>query len=202
MRLFIAIPLPETVRAELRRQQDGLKSRREAIHWAPDEQLHLTLRFVGETEKHRLEPVVDLLERLAERHRPLDLRLGSPGFFGSERSPRVLWTGLEGELAALETLARRLELGLQGLGFERAPLRFKPHLTLGRVKGCRPDLLAAHLGAPPLPVAFRAGEIRLIESTLKPSGAIHDVLTRHILSASEAAPVARTGNDQLDRKHP
>lgn len=187
MRLFIAIPLPEAVRAQLRRQQDGLKPRREAIAWTKDEQLHLTLRFIGETEKHLVEPVADLLDRLAERHAPLALRLGPPGFFGGERSPRVLWTGLEGDLPALETLARRLELGLQGLGFERAPQRFKPHLTLGRVKACRPDLLAAHLGAPPLPLAFRVEELRLVESTLKPAGAIHDVLTRHILSASGAA---------------
>jgi RNA 2',3'-cyclic 3'-phosphodiesterase len=186
VRLFIAAPLPEVVRAQLRLQQDRLKPRREAVNWVKDEHLHLSLRFLGETDERRVEAVADLLDELALQAAALDLRLGEPGFFGSEHRPRVIWTGLAGQIGALEALARRLELGLQRLGVERSPQRFKAHLTLGRVRSCRPDLLAAHLGAPPLPVGFVLRELRLIQSTLKPTGPIHDVLTRHILTGSKA----------------
>jgi len=186
MRLFIASPLPEGVRAELRLQQDRLKPRREAVVWVRDEHLHLTLRFLGEIEPPLDGSIAALLEELAESAAPLALRLGQPGFFGREDAPRVLWTGLAGQTEALAAFARRLELGLRRLGVEPSPQRFKAHLTLGRVKACRPDLLAAHLSAPPLPLEFALREVRLVRSTLKPDGPVHDVLTRPILTGGGA----------------
>jgi 2'-5' RNA ligase len=184
-RLFIALALPEAVRAELALGRDQLASRRDHVNWVRTEHFHLTLRFLGETEDHVVPELVSLLEDLARRHPPAALRLGGPGLFGSPASPRVLWVGLDGELAGLSALARELERGVRRLGLPPAEQTFKAHLTLGRVKSCRPDLAAAHLAHPPLPVAFHGREIRLLESRLRPEGPDYHVLTRHILMGRE-----------------
>jgi len=181
-RLFIALALPEPVRAELALTRDQLASRRDRVNWVRTEQLHLTLRFLGETEESLLPDLEAMLDRLAGQHGELALRLGAPGLFGSAASPRVLWVGLDGEVEGLAALARELERGLRRLGLPPAEQAFKAHVTLGRVKACRPDLAAAHLAHPPLPVAFRGRELRLLESRLRPEGPEHHVLTRHILA--------------------
>jgi 2'-5' RNA ligase len=191
-RLFIALALPETVRSELALTRDQLASRRDRVNWVRTEQLHLTLRFLGDTEEGLLPDLETLLDDLAARHGELSLRLGAPGLFGSATAPRVLWVGLDGEVERLQALARELERGLRRLGLPAAEQAFKAHVTLGRVKACRPDLAAAHLAHPPLPVAFRGRELRLLESRLRPEGPEHDVLTRHIL--------ADEGNDSINRR--
>jgi 2'-5' RNA ligase len=184
-RLFIALSLPEEIRAELGRTREQLASRRDRVTWVPDAQLHLTLRFLGETDESRIPELESCLDALAERHKAPALRLGLPGIFGAPEAPRVLWVGLQGELAGLESLVRELESRLRRLGLPPADKGFKPHLTLGRVKACRADLAAAHLAYPPLPLAVRLRELLLVESRLRPSGADHHVLTRHILHESE-----------------
>ncbi|MFA7331441.1 MAG: RNA 2',3'-cyclic phosphodiesterase [Candidatus Delongbacteria bacterium] len=184
-RLFIALALPEEIRAELGRTRDQLASRRDRINWLPREQLHLTLRFLGDVEEAEIPALDAQLEELAARHAPLELKLGLPGIFGPPAAPRVLWVGLAGWLEPLERLVRELESRLRRLGRPPAESGFKPHLTLGRVKQCRADLAAAHLAFPPLPLALRLGHLQLIESRLRPAGAEHHVLTRHILSGNE-----------------
>ena len=184
-RLFIALALPEEIRAELGRSRDQLASRRDRVAWVQGAQMHLTLRFLGELEERWVEALESELEALAERHAAPALRLGAPGIFGSTVAPRVLWVGLNGELDALEALATDLEKRLRRLGLPPAEHGFKAHLTLGRVKACRPDLAAAHLGFPPLPLPMRLRELELIESRLHPEGPEYHVLTRHILQAVE-----------------
>jgi 2'-5' RNA ligase len=180
-RLFIALALPEEVRAELGRTRDQLASRRDRVSWVRDEQLHLTLRFLGDTEDALVPDLERELEELAARHAAPALRLGEPGIFGHADAPRVLWVGLKGELAGLEALAADLEKRLRRLGLPPADHGFKAHLTLGRVKSCRPDLATAHLAFPPLPLELRPRELELIESRLRPDGPEYHVLARHIL---------------------
>jgi len=180
-RLFIALALPMEAKAELARTRGQLASRRDRVTWVRDEHLHLTLRFLGEVEDARVGELADLLEDLAARHAPLDMRLGEPGIFGSPAAPRVLWVGLQGQRAELAALAASLEKGLRRLGLPPADHAFTAHLTLGRVKQCREDLAVAHLRHPPLPVPMRLRELLLVESRLHPTGPEHHVLARHIL---------------------
>ena len=180
-RLFIALALPEEARAELCRTREQLASRRDRVNWVRGEQLHLTLRFLGELEESWIEVLERELEALAMQHQALSMQLGEPGIFGPPSAPRVLWVGLKGDTAALERLAADLEKRLRRLGLPPAEHGFKAHLTLGRVKSCHEDLAAAHLAFPPLPLAMSLRELELIESRLRPEGPEHHVLTRHIL---------------------
>ncbi|MDP2359860.1 MAG: RNA 2',3'-cyclic phosphodiesterase [bacterium] len=180
-RLFIALALPDEVKAELARTREQLASRRDRINWVRDGQLHLTLRFLGETEDRLVPDLERVLEQLAKDHAAPALRLGEPGIFGPPSAPRVLWVGLKGATRDLEALAGSLEKQLRRLGLPPSEHGFKAHLTIGRVKSCRDDLAAAHLRHPPLPLPMRLRELLLIESRLRPEGAEHHVLTRHIL---------------------
>lgn len=184
-RLFIALSLPEAWRQELGRSLEQLASRRDRVSWVRREHLHLSLRFLGETEERFIPLVDDLLAQLARHHAAPLLRLGEPGIFGAPTAPRVLWMGLAGQLRELEELAASLERGLRRLGLPAAEHAFKPHLTLGRVKQCREDLALVHLRHPPLPLEAHLGRLELLESRLRPEGPEYDVLTRHILSTNE-----------------
>lgn len=181
-RLFISLALPESWRRELSLSQEQLASRRDHVNWVRPEHLHLTLRFLGETEEALVPHVDAVLEQLAHSHKAPRLRLGEPGIFGSPALPRVLWVGLTGEMEALNLLARQLERRLRQLGLSPAEHGFKAHLSLGRVKRCREDLAAAHLRHPPLPLEAGLERLELVESLLRPQGPEYHVLTRHILS--------------------
>ncbi len=185
MRLFIACPLPEEVKRELRRQQEALIPRRDQIRWTPVEQLHLTLKFIGEVQDWWVNELGDTLDALCGEHSAFRLRLAEPGYFGSPDAPRVLWTGLSGDTRRLCAFCDLLERDLDGAGLPRSEKRFKPHLTLGRVKQARPGLVRDLLAAAPLNLDCPLREVQLLSSVLKSSGAIHHVLSRHILSESE-----------------
>lgn len=182
-RLFIALALPESWRRELALGQEQLASRRDRVNWVRPEHLHLTLRFLGDTEEERISHLDAALEELAARQRAPRLVLGEPGFFGPPSSPRVLWVGVRGELDKVKTLVHQMERALKALGFPAADHAFKAHLSLGRVKRCREDLAVAHLRHPPLPLEARLERMELVESHLRPEGPEYHVLTRHILSS-------------------
>ena len=185
MRLFIAFPMPEDARRELRRQQEVLIPRRDRIRWTPVEQMHLTLKFIGEVQDWWVDEIAGCLEELCASHHLFRMRLGEPGWFGAPENPRVLWTGLQGEVRRLVAFSDLLERELDRAGLPRSDKRFKPHLTLGRVKQARPELVRDLLAASPLPLECPLRELHLLSSVLKSEGAVHHVLSRHILCESE-----------------
>jgi len=130
IRLFTAIELPEDVRADLARLEGGLPGAR----WLPEENLHLTLRFLGEVQEPAVEEIAEALWRIRAPGFPL--RLKGVGKFGGEskRSPsRLVYAGVE-HGAALTDLARRIEQALVGIGFPAETRKFHAHVTLARLK--------------------------------------------------------------------
>lgn len=169
-RLFIAFPLAEPVRAELLARQALLRHRREAVSWVTHECLHLTAVFLGECPVTCIPAVLERLEDTARRQEPLVFRLGSPGFFGSADRPRVLYTGLEGPGDALLALVTRLEGALRRLGLAIEKRRYRPHITLGRVRSGGAELAAAHMSTLFLPVTVHLDRLELYESRLHAGG--------------------------------
>lgn len=125
LRLFVAIRFPEAVGRRLLLLQGGL----DGVTWTRPENLHLTLRFIGEVE----EPVAaDIDAALAGVREPgFDLGLCGVGLFGTVERPRVLWAGVEGS-AALMHLQAKVERAVMAAGLEPERQRFTPHVTLGR----------------------------------------------------------------------
>jgi 2'-5' RNA ligase len=142
LRTFIAIDLPAPILDGLAATQEQLQAylaaqnRGAALRWSPTKNLHLTLRFLGETTPRRREEVTARLQAVAAEAAPftlqVDLAGGGLGGFPTLRQPRVLWIGLGGELDALGQLQAQVEAVAQAAGFAPETKGFSPHLTLAR----------------------------------------------------------------------
>ena len=183
-RLFIAAVPPPPVRAALVAMQEALRAGLAApdagprVRWVRPEAIHLTLRFLGETPGDRAPAIERALAATAAASPPIDLRLGALGTFGGRR-PRVVWVGLEGDLAALDACASMLNRSLAAEGFPDDPRPLRPHLTLARLSGragrdahARLLSLVAAAAAPskPAEAGFRVEALKLIRSELRPDG--------------------------------
>lgn len=175
MRLFIAIDLPDSVRAALAREQARLRdvcAGSRDIRWTRPEGVHLTLKFLGAVDEPRLPEVIGALRTIAPFD-PFEVDVGGFGFFPNARRPRVFWVGLEAP-PALGELARRVEAAMVPLGFARENRPFQPHLTLARFESqhAQPALEAALQRRDPGGFGrFTVIEFVLFESKLKPGGA-------------------------------
>jgi RNA 2',3'-cyclic 3'-phosphodiesterase len=180
MRLFIAIDLPDHVRAALAEAQARLSRSGHAVRWAAVEGLHLTLQFLGETDPARAPGLLAALEAIPAP--ALTLRLGGLGAFPSAARPRVIWAGLAGDTEALGALQRVVVAATGPLGFVPEDRPFAPHLTLGRARQdvgpAQIQALAAALAtaAPPAPAGWQAGRPLLFESRSTPRGVVYTPL--------------------------
>ena len=184
-RLFVALDPPDAVRrrlaalaVELRR---GAGPAADEVRWVPPEDVHLTLQFLGAVPEERLPDVDAAVRAAAAAARPLSLEVKGAGGFPSARRPRVLWVGLEGDVAALAALAADLGRRLAPIGFPPEDRPFAAHLTLGRAREGRgsPGLAGALSRASDLPGApWRATELVLFESHLSPKGPRYERLAQ------------------------
>jgi len=180
IRAFLAIDLPEGLRDELRKIQDRLKPRVDDIRWTRPEGIHLTLKFFGNVSKDEMDTLPQAIEKTAAGAQPFSFRLGAPGAFPGTRKPRVLWIGVEGDVAKLAGLQQGLEGNLETAGFRRENRPFRPHLTLGRF---RDAAKSAGLESALETVkglyrteSFTAEGLTLFKSDLKPGGAVYTAL--------------------------
>jgi len=168
MRLFVALELPEPVKAALDRLVCGVPGAR----WLPPENLHLTLRFVGEADGPGTEDLVDALSHVAEL--PFDLSVENVGHFESGRRARTLWAGVA-RSPALARLQSRIETAVRRAGFPPERRRFVPHVTLARLDGTPPQEVSRFISAHSLfraPTFTVAGFV-LYSSFLTKNGAVH-----------------------------
>jgi RNA 2',3'-cyclic 3'-phosphodiesterase len=179
MRTFVAIELPEAVRAELGRQQHALRSPARDARWTRPEGMHLTLKFLGEISEAQLAPLRAALAALGP-FAPFDVEVKGFGFFPDARRPRVFWAGVEGG-SRLAELAGSVEGALEVLGFERERRAFNPHLTLARFKTPHPQPALAEAIEQLKDSSFgrfAVSEFFLFESQLSPEGARYQKLAR------------------------
>ena len=126
-RLFVALDLPEAIRARLTMLQAGVPGAR----WVRAESLHLTLRFIGEVDGGVAEDLDMMLRRV--RARAFSFRLSGVGHFGPDRKPHMLWAGVD-RSEALAGLRDRVERAAVSAGLPVEDRKFMPHVTLARLK--------------------------------------------------------------------
>lgn len=184
LRLFVALELPAPILDALAQTQDALQAQmpRRAVRWVRGEGIHLTLKFLGETPARQREPIAAAVAAACAGYGPLTLRAAGLGCFPNPARPRVVWVGLEGDLAALGALQRAVESALEPLGFRPEGRPFSPHLTLGRV---RDDVSSADVKAAGQVVAaatvgtlgeWTADAVSLMRSDLRREGAVYTCL--------------------------
>ena len=184
IRAFIAIELPAEVRSALAELQASLQAEPQpAVKWVDPYGIHLTLKFLGNTDTGKISGVTGAIEQAARGFTPLALEVKDLGVFPNFKRVRVVWVSVGGDISRLKQLQQRLESSLVPLGFARESRPFTPHLTLARVreKASPPEqqrfgqLIAdarfetAH--------HFTADSISLMQSQLTTAGAIYRQLT-------------------------
>ena len=134
MRLFVALNLPKGEKGRIHRAARALRKSELPVRWVEPSKFHITLKFLGEVPKDRIEAVEEAVGRVAAAAPPLDLSLEGFGAFPTLRRPRVIWVKIA-STPALRRLREDLEGALTGCGFERETKVFRPHVTLGRAAG-------------------------------------------------------------------
>jgi 2''-5'' RNA ligase len=134
IRTFIAIKITEsqalsTLQSKLKAQLNGMK-----VKWVPPSNYHITLRFIGHTEKLLINRITEELGNAAINYKPFDISLFGFGFFGQSDKPKVLWADVA-QNSTLEQLAADTEELVRKLGFSSNFNPYKPHLTLARPRG-------------------------------------------------------------------
>lgn len=168
IRLFVAIPLPETISTQLSLLQSGLQGAR----WIKPENIHLTLRFIGEVRNDLASDIDMGLSEVSGP--PFELALDGVNSFSRGKNPHTLWVGLA-KSEPLAHLQAKIETTLVRAGLEAETRNFSPHITIARLKEMRPNRVAtwaAEHGAFRT-AAFPVDRFALFSSFLKPDGAVH-----------------------------
>jgi RNA 2',3'-cyclic 3'-phosphodiesterase len=190
IRAFIAIDIPDDVRAAIEEAQARLKGAHLGvkISWTKINNLHLTLQFLGSIEERLVDKIKSGLRSVAGQHQPFDLAVQGAGAFPNKTWPRVIWVGCDGAGGQLKALARAVRAAMQPLGFEPEHRGFSAHLTLGRIKVPRPDVALTTALDSLKNTCFgtlRVEAIHLVESQLHPEGSIYSKLSTHALGVQK-----------------
>jgi 2'-5' RNA ligase len=177
VRSFVAVLLPDHVRAGLAAVSAELRGQTRGLAWVRADNLHLTLRFLGAIEPMMLEPVREAVAAAAATIPPFTVSLGGLGGFPSGRAPRVLWASVTAGAAELGTLYAALEAALVARGMPGESRPFHPHVTLARTRDPRgAGDLGNVLGVGPGFGEVRVRALHLMRSDLGPGGSRYSVL--------------------------
>ncbi len=191
VRVFIAIPVDDSLRGQLERLQASLAARvpPKSVRWTRPEQIHLTLKFLGKVRAAAIPEVTAALRSVCADALALRLKAEGFGCFPNAVRPRVLWVGVTGEIAALARLQERVAAVTEALGEHEKREDFTAHLTLGRVLSRRPREVR-EVGEALAGVAFsqvgdwRAEAVELQQSVLQRGGSVYTTLARVALGAA------------------
>jgi 2'-5' RNA ligase len=183
IRAFIAIEMSPEIRRRLDQVSDELKRRLKDIpvRWVPVENIHLTLKFLGDVSVANLEVLKKILQSEIAGHHPFEMSVGELGAFPSNRRPRVIWVKVQAP-AELEAVQRGIETESTRLGYAREERAFSPHLTLGRVSrnASSRDIHRISEVLDSYKVGFlgatRVQTVHLFRSDLQPGGAVYTCL--------------------------
>jgi 2'-5' RNA ligase len=141
VRTFIAVELAPGVKHRAGELIKKLKPTGADVNWVPPQQMHLTLKFLGEISRDDIIPLCRVTAEVAAKFEPFDLGFRGTGAFPHTDHPRTLWIGIEEGLEEIRALQRELEQALHDqLGFAKERRQFTPHLTIGRVHKATPEM--------------------------------------------------------------
>jgi 2'-5' RNA ligase len=191
MRLFVAIEIPEEIRNDMMRWiatlSQAIPDPHHRLRWVKKDQLHLTLKFLGETGDDQLPALSQVLRSASLENSTFSMSFSQVGHFGG----RVIWLGLKSGVEEATRTARLIENACTSIGFVTENRPFQPHITLARSKKnpgtiqlqTLPLSIKSHAFGP-----FDVSQISLVRSTLTPSGAFYETLAQFPLSGNKNPP--------------
>jgi 2'-5' RNA ligase len=191
LRCFIAIEISESIKKCISELIDILKKQNVDVKWVTHENLHLTLKFLGNTPEILLPKIRESLINIVLSYEPFYIKIYTVGVFPNKRYPRVIWVGIE-DSSILNKLKKDIEDSMVLLGYQKEEKEFKPHLTFGRVRSKKGILnLINELDN------FKERDfgyvnvksIKLMRSDLKPKGAEYSCLYEIPFGEKERLPL-------------
>ncbi|MBW2065997.1 MAG: RNA 2',3'-cyclic phosphodiesterase [Deltaproteobacteria bacterium] len=181
IRSFLAFELPPEIKGVLEKVSSEVRRFDLDVKWVKVENVHLTVIFMGNIAQERIPEMDPQIREICERYDAFEISVRGVGFFPDARRPRVMWLGLEGDMERLSKFRDDLQRPLARFGIREEKRPFRPHLTLGRFRksgGPKPRIQElvrkyADLKSPRCSV----GELVLLKSDLKPSGAEYTKLS-------------------------
>ncbi|MCG3136316.1 MAG: RNA 2',3'-cyclic phosphodiesterase [Phycisphaerae bacterium] len=190
MRLFIAIDVDAAIRQAMLKVAKSIHAYQSQISWTTAEQLHLTLKFIGEVDDLLAATMADRLQQLARRFPPITILTEGVGCFPPSGPVRIIWIGGREPTGTLVKVVHGIEDFAEELGVPREKRTFSEHFTIGRVKsdGSRGKLRTAVQTARFGPMALQISQLVLYQSILQPKGAQYVPLCRAALSENSTTP--------------
>lgn len=179
LRCFVAVNLPETIREEVGSFFSALDRKIRGVKWVRQDNLHVTLKFLGNVERPAVAEIASAMEKTLSGHRPFTVTLCGAGVFPPRGRPRIVWVDIAEGGEEMVCVQREVEDALGPLGFPSEGRPFTPHLTVGRARALRdPGLLTRALAS----ISdrkwgeFVADRVQLMRSELFPTGPRYSIL--------------------------
>lgn len=190
VRAFIAIELPTAVKDRLHDIQEELKKSGADVKWVNPENIHLTLKFLGDQDNKTIEKISQITEETLTKIQRYTIRLSTLGAFPRIESPRVLWVGIDTGDAQTKEIANLIEDRIATLGLAKEERDFSSHITIGRIKGNTQNsplsrfIKALEKKPQEYNLGFEVNKVILFKSTLSAGGPIYEPIKEVILKAT------------------
>ena len=182
LRAFIAVEIPHEIQQAIHKATGNFRQTTGSlIRWVPPENMHLTLKFLGDISPSSMDLLTQMLRAEADTTHCFNIQVSGLGSFPNLRRPRVLYIGIQAP-AGLETLQHGVESASRRLGYESEDRAFSPHLTIGRVRqdASASDQQKIRRALEELKIdslgTARVDSVQLYKSDLKPNGSVYTKL--------------------------
>jgi len=179
IRAFIAVEIDDQTKEKISELITWLKKSNADAKWITHDQMHLTLKFLGNIDEDKIRDISGALSLISGNFKSFTISLSKIGAFPNLNRPRVIWLGIDRGADSLKSLADKIENDLEKLGFTRQIREFQPHLTLARIRSAKNIRGLVKLAGQ---TAFTPGKdikinkLILFQSDLNPKGSIHTVI--------------------------
>jgi len=181
IRTFIALEIPGDSLTQLSNIIKNKLGELQNCKWESREKLHLTLKFLGDTQKELIDTYISAIEKISKKYNSLDLSFSRFGVFRKENKPKIFWVGMN-ENRKLNELVSEIETTFSGFGFNKENRRFQPHLTLLRFRGYEDSEKILSLTEVNLPIIkFTSDKITFYESKLLPNASVYGAIKNFYL---------------------
>jgi 2'-5' RNA ligase len=184
MRCFIAIDISGNIKDAIAGVIEKCRLNSKGVRWVPAENVHLTLKFLGDVKEDLIPEIKNGLAPICMRHDVFNINIRGAGAFPNFKYPGVLWMGID-ESEELKRIYEDIEESMSELGFEKEDRKFSPHLTIGRVKdrkGVEPAIKELYTFKDTFFGSIEVNEVLLMKSVLKPTGAEYSKIAGFKLS--------------------
>ena len=186
LRTFLCCPVPMEVRSKKHMLFSTLQHSSSQINWVKNENLHLTLKFLGYTKESDIPKIISQVNNVTANYMPFKLSVNGTGCFPKKERPRTLFMGIEGKINLLNNLLNNIELHLEKLNFPKDRFKYHPHITIARInypQSQTPDI-DLFLKSSYDPIVLSIDRVQFFASELLPSGAIYSLLKTFPLGES------------------